>query len=214
MRHTSSASPFNYAPVGATRPDDDHAVTRPRRHRISEVRTPIGRGQARWEHAWKETLSWGIQRRAGYSVLPLSQPQGTDGDPVHRETDAVHPQVRPGMTVQLRRHIGPLPMRMPIRVVYVLDEPDRKGFAFGTLAGHPVSGEVAFIVERAADDSVSFVLRSISGPGRGLWRLAYPIVLLMRRGFRDSYQQALAGPSTERASRTTPPPPRPPPAPS
>lgn len=107
---------------------------------------------------------------------------------------AAHPRVLPGLTVQLRRRIGPLPMKMPVRVVYVLDEPNRKGFAFGTLAGHPVSGEAAFIVERSADDSVRFVLRSFSGPGQGMWRLAYPIVLLLRRRFRESYLEALAGP--------------------
>ncbi|MFV2116953.1 DUF1990 family protein [Streptomyces sp. Act-28] len=195
MRHEPfPASPFNYAPVGATRPED-HTGARPRRGPVSEVRVPIGSGQARWEHAWKETLSWGIQRRAGYSILPLGQPQNATENAVHQEIlDAAHPRALPGLTVQLRRRIGPLPMKMPIRVVYVLDEPNRKGFAFGTLAGHPVSGEAAFIVERSADDSVWFVLRSLSGPGKGLWRLAYPIVLLLRRRFRESYLKALTGP--------------------
>ncbi|GGQ19408.1 DUF1990 family protein [Streptomyces mutabilis] len=108
--------------------------------------------------------------------------------------DAACPRVLPGLTVQLRRQVGPLLMKMPIRVVYVLDEPNRKGFAFGTLAGHPVGGEAAFIVERSADDSVWFILRSLSGPGKGLWRLAYPIVLLLRGRFRESYLKALAGP--------------------
>jgi uncharacterized protein (UPF0548 family) len=102
--------------------------------------------------------------------------------------------MRPGLTVRLRRRVGPLLMKMPVRVVYVLDEPHRKGFAFGTLAGHPVSGEVAFIVERRADDSVWFTLRSLSGPGKGLWVLAYPVVLLLRGGFRNSYLKALTGP--------------------
>ncbi|GAA1459491.1 DUF1990 domain-containing protein [Nocardiopsis exhalans] len=187
-------SPFNYASVGATRPEDPTGA-RPRRHPISEVRAPIGSGQARWEHAGKETLSWGIQRRAGYSILPRGRPQNATRDPErHEMPGAAHPRVLPGLTVQLRRRIGPLPMKMPVRVVYVLDEPNRKGFAFGTLAGHPVSGEAAFIVERSADDSVRFVLRSFSGPGQGMWRLAYPIVLLLRRRFRESYLEALAGP--------------------
>lgn len=102
--------------------------------------------------------------------------------------------MRPGQTVQLRRRFGPLPMSMPVRVVYVLDEPRRKGFAFGTLVGHPVSGEAAFIVERHTDDSVHFCLRSFSGPGNGPWALAYPFVLLLKGGLRDSYVHALDGP--------------------
>jgi uncharacterized protein (UPF0548 family) len=36
-------------------------------------------------------------------------------------------------------HLGPI--RVPCRVVYVLDEPERRGFAYGTLPGHPESGE-------------------------------------------------------------------------
>ncbi|SIP67631.1 hypothetical protein BN9982_740001 [Mycobacterium tuberculosis] len=32
-------------------------------------------------------------------------------------------------------------LRAPCRVVYVIDEPDVRGFGYGTLPGHPVSGE-------------------------------------------------------------------------
>ena len=39
-------------------------------------------------------------------------------------------------------HLGPV--RAPCRVVYVVDEPDRRGFAYGTLPGHPeIDGELA-----------------------------------------------------------------------
>ncbi|MEX5235853.1 DUF1990 family protein [Kocuria arenosa] len=107
---------------------------------------------------------------------------------------AQEPRDSPGTAVQLRCCLGPVPISMPIRVVYVLDEPHRKGFAFGALAGHPVSGEVAFIVERFPDDSVWFTLRSLSGPGKGLWWIAYPIVVLLRGRFQNSYLQALAEP--------------------
>lgn len=90
-------------------------------------------------------------------------------------------------------------MRMPVRIVYVIDEPALKGFAFGTLRGHPVSGEVAFLVERSADGSIVLKLRTFSGPGRGAWALVYPLVLLLRRGIRNTYFAALAGPMTESA---------------
>lgn len=188
---------FNYARVGATRSTDD-TDGRPRRERITEESVRIGSGQARWEHACTQVLSWDIQRHAGYSVLPIDQaPVANSGPGQKHHPRAAFPQMQPGLTVQLRRRFGPLPMTMPIRIVYVLDEPHRKGFAYGTLAGHPVSGEVAYIVERHADDSVHFILRSFSGPGKGLWALTYPIVLLLRGGFRDSYLQALKGPSTD-----------------
>jgi uncharacterized protein (UPF0548 family) len=35
-----------------------------------------------------------------------------------------------------------------VRVVAVADEPDRCGFAYGTLPGHAVCGEEAFVVAR------------------------------------------------------------------
>ena len=41
-------------------------------------------------------------------------------------------------------HLGPV--RAPCRVVYVVDEPDRRGFAYGTLPGHAESGEERFVV--------------------------------------------------------------------
>ncbi|GAA1753818.1 DUF1990 domain-containing protein [Kocuria aegyptia] len=195
MPHSARREPpFNYAPVGATQVED-YRGTSPFRNRISQERVQIGVGQARWEHAGKEILSWGLQRRAGYSVVPLGHPHNADGESApHGRSAAALPPVAPGAAVQLRRRLGPLPISMPTRVVYVLDEPHRKGFAFGTLAGHPVSGEVAFIVERSPDDSVWFTLRSLSGPGKGLWWITYPIVVLLRGRFRNSYLQALAEP--------------------
>ena len=43
------------------------------------------------------------------------------------------------------------PGRRPCRVVYVVDEPDRRGFAYGTLPGHPESGEELFLVRYDPD---------------------------------------------------------------
>lgn len=38
------------------------------------------------------------------------------------------------------------PVRAPCRVVYLIDEENRRGFAYGTLNGHPESGEEVFAV--------------------------------------------------------------------
>ncbi|MGD7731587.1 DUF1990 family protein [Propionibacteriaceae bacterium G57] len=178
-QHRLDRKHFNYAAVGITQ---DHKAADDGRTggRVSEESVQVGSGPARWLHAWQQTMSWGIQRSAGYSILPVGE-------------DATN-QVRPGLTVRMRRRFGPLVMSMPVRVVHVIDEPDRKGFAFGTLSGHPVSGEVAFVVEHRPDDTVHFVLRTFSGPGKGPWALAYPVVLLLRGGLRDSYLESLAAP--------------------
>ena len=186
--------PYNYPEIGATKRTDTPTSMR-RGYRASEERIHIGSGQRRWEHAWKETLSWGIQRKSGYTVLPIHPPQPHPGAPSAPHAAEPTPELaREGMEVLLQKRFGPLRLKMPVRVVYTIDEPARKGFAFGTLKGHPVSGEAAFIVQRNPDDSVWFTLRSLSGPGKGLWLFAHPMVLLLRTGIRNSYINALAGP--------------------
>ncbi len=175
------AKKFNYSHVGITKADKASLTPSLQKH-VDEDTEEIGTGVDRWEYAGRQTLSWGIQKHAGYSILPVN--------------GALTPEpavMEPEMTVQLRRRFGPLVMSMPVRVIYVLDEPRRKGFAFGTLAGHPVSGEVAFLVEHKSDDSVHFTLRSFSGPGKGLWAFAYPVVLLLRGGLKNTYFEALTG---------------------
>ena len=79
-----------------------------------------------------------------------------------------------------------------MRVVAVVDETDRRGFAYGTRHGHPVSGEEAFIVHRSASNTVHFTLRSLTRPApNGPWRPAFPILLLAQRVVRRRYLRAL-----------------------
>ncbi|HEV8560641.1 MAG TPA: DUF1990 family protein [Actinophytocola sp.] len=46
-------------------------------------------------------------------------------------------------------------MPAPGRVVHVVEEEHRRGFAYGTLPGHPECGEEAFLLERHADGTVT-----------------------------------------------------------
>ena len=73
----------------------------------------------------------------------------------------------------------------------MIDEPDRKGYAYGTLEGHPVCGEEAFIVSRREDGSVWFTIRSLTGMSRGKWRLLYPGILIGQRIYRGRYLRSL-----------------------
>lgn len=188
------AKKFNYSHVGITKADKASLTPSLQKH-VDEDTEEIGAGVDRWEYAGRQTLSWGIQRHAGYSILPVTGAPtlSKDGAETGNASAPELAVMEPEMTVQLRRRFGPLVMSMPVRVIYVLDEPRRKGFAFGTLAGHPVSGEVAFLVEHKSDDSVHFTLRSFSGPGKGLWVFAYPVVLLLRGGLKKTYFEALTG---------------------
>ena len=63
----------------------------------------------------------------------------------------------------------------PCRVVYTLDEPNRAGFGYGTLPGHPEVGEESFVVSRDEDGGVSFEIRAFSRLAHPLARLGAPL---------------------------------------
>ena len=50
------------------------------------------------------------------------------------------------------------------RVVAVVDEPDRFGFAYGTLPVHPEQGEESFVVVRADAGGARFDVQAVSRP--------------------------------------------------
>ena len=61
------------------------------------------------------------------------------------------------------------------RIVVVVDEPNRYGFAYGTLSVHPERGEESFVVSRGADGNVRFDIDGVSRPAQALARLAPPL---------------------------------------
>jgi uncharacterized protein (UPF0548 family) len=69
------------------------------------------------------------------------------------------------------------------RVVAVVDEPDRQGFVYGTLATHAVAGEERFVVERDAEGLVRFGLWKFARPSHPLVRLAGPFMVHQQNRF-------------------------------
>jgi uncharacterized protein (UPF0548 family) len=69
------------------------------------------------------------------------------------------------------------------RIVYVVDEPMKFGFAYGTLPGHVASGEERFLIERTDDDSVWYDIIAFSQPRHLLTRLAYPFMRRLQKRF-------------------------------
>jgi uncharacterized protein (UPF0548 family) len=132
----------------------------------------LGFGVDVWEFAGREVLRWGVKRRSGFSVA--------DDRPV-----AV------GNRYWIVAHLGPLRIHEPIEVLAVVDEPRRKGFAYSTLAGHPIRGEEAFVVERRTDDSVWLTIRSLTRAASGIWWAAYPLARLAQPLYRRRYLSAL-----------------------
>lgn len=139
-----------------------------------EERRSIGTGQAAFEAAKVALRVWSPQRAVGASVQP--------------------PGIRPdlGETVVLRLGIGPVQLSVPNRIVAVVDEPDRYGYAYGTLPGHPACGEELFLIERVANDHVIFTIRVDAKVADDLRMLAFVITPVQRIALRR-YLSAVAG---------------------
>jgi uncharacterized protein (UPF0548 family) len=209
----------NYAAVGATQAADLLRYP-PSGYRPIERRARIGHGADRWEHATREVMTWGVQRGAGMRIQRLSTPDDVaatgyrpvefapDGEPIEpaeRELDAEYAatgdlMAHSGETVVLTVPVvGAFGIAAPVRVVYVIDEPDRVGFAYGTLPGHPESGEEVFEVSRTEDGSVWLTIRAFSRPSQWWWWAVYPALRVAQYVFTRRYLRALAGPLTAQA---------------
>ena len=98
--------------------------------------------------------------------------------------------VRDGATFAL---VLPLPVGCVTaagRVVYVIDEPTRSGFAYGTLPCHPERGEEAFTVARRGD-RIWFEITAFSRPRHPLARIGAPVTRLFQVRVTQAYLDAM-----------------------
>ena len=161
---------LTYAEVGAT-----SGELPPGYHHL-DVSRVVGRGRDWFDVAAARVLTWEVQRRAGLAV------------DCSRE-------VALGVRTVLTMKVGPVPVRAPVEVVVVTIEPDRVGFAYGTLAGHPERGEERFEVLLRADGAVEAHIRAFSRPGRWFTRLAGPVGRRLQQSTTTRYLDALTQPS-------------------
>lgn len=97
-----------------------------------------------------------------------------------------------GATVLVALPFGPATVVAVNRVVAVVDEPDRWGFAYGTLPGHPEVGEEAFVVERGADGVVTARIAATAHVALPAARLAQPLLAPLQRRFAQRYLDAVS----------------------
>ncbi|MFI9487863.1 DUF1990 family protein [Promicromonospora sp. NPDC052451] len=144
--------------------------------RAYERTVTLGSGADLWEEVSAAVLAWGVKTRSGFAVEP-SPGAGRD--------------VRQGERYWLVARIGPLRVREPVEVVATVATDHRAALAYGTLQGHPVSGEEAFVVHRDDAGTVRLTLRSLTRAGRGRWRALFPLILVAQRVYRRRYLRAL-----------------------
>ncbi len=138
---------------------------------------PLGSGPEAFDRARSALEHWAAHLGAGIAV--------SEGAVVEE-----------GCTVALA---APLPIGTALavcRVVRVVDEPGRFGFAYGTLPLHPEEGEEAFLIEYADGDLVRFRIVAFSKPRFWAARLARPIARRLQlealRGYLEAMQRAVA----------------------
>jgi uncharacterized protein (UPF0548 family) len=81
------------------------------------------------------------------------------------------------------RHLGFWSVNIS-RLIYVIAEPSRYGFAYGTLACHAEEGEERFLVAHDPNtDEVWYDLFAFSRPKHALARIGYPISRYLQKRF-------------------------------
>jgi uncharacterized protein (UPF0548 family) len=159
-----SARALTYPEVGAT------AGPLPAGYHHVRESAVIGTGRARFEEAADAVMRWGMLRGAGVRVTASTERADVGSEVI----------------------VGLGPVRAPCRVVYVIDEPDRRGFAYGTLPGHAESGEELFAVR--FDPASARVYAEVAAFSRhATWwsRLAGPVTSLLQRVVTGRYLRAL-----------------------
>jgi uncharacterized protein (UPF0548 family) len=169
-RAAQQSLPFTYSSVGATRDGGPtpHGFDRDRNRR------ELGAGEAAFAAARDAVRAWRMFPQPLATIEPAAIPI------VEGETAVV-----------LVRLFG-LWFMNAARIVYVIDEPRRFGFAYGTLPGHAESGEERFLVEWLADDSVWYDLDALSRPRYWAAQLAYPLTRRIQRRFARLSKTAMA----------------------
>lgn len=159
-----SGLPLTYPQVGATATGTPDGYTSVRASRR------IGTGRARFDEAAGKVMRYGMLRGAGLRV------------------DASTEVAEVGTEVLGR--LGPF--MAPCRVVYVLDEPNRRGFAYGSLPGHAVTGEEMFAVRYdPSDGGVYSEVAAFSRPATWWSTLGSPVLRVMQRIITRRYLTAV-----------------------
>jgi uncharacterized protein (UPF0548 family) len=150
---------FTYPEVGATN------ATPPAGYIVDHNRIQLGKGEATYKRAVDALKKW-QQFDLGWVTIV---PKGV--------------KVEVGATVAVRARAFGTWSLSAARVVYVIDEARRFGFAYGTLPDHVECGEERFMIEWLPDDSVWYEIVAFSRPRHPLVRLSAPFARLLQKRF-------------------------------
>lgn len=162
-----ASQPFTYKDVGASRTDikikgfdNDHT---------SMI---IGQGEPTWEKA-KEVLN-------NWNHFPF---KWTKIEPAEEG-------IFVGNNVSVLFKLFGIWFINSARIVYIIEEENKYGFAYGTLPGHIEKGEEIFYIDRDETGVISYHIKAFSRPNNLLVWLGYPVARFFQRRFvRESMNQ-------------------------
>ena len=167
---------LSYAEHGAT------ADAMPKDYRHDQWETDLGSfDAAAFERLAVALNHWQAQLGAGLRIYPPEE-------------------VRPGLTFALFFRLAGVYVTAAGRVVYLISEPDRRGFAYGTLPRHPEQGEEAFQIIRDGTRML-FRVTSFSRPRHPLARLGAPVSRIIQARTNRAYLNAMRTAATRSARR-------------
>ncbi|TDD38488.1 DUF1990 domain-containing protein [Actinomadura sp. KC06] len=153
-----TAQDFTYPEVGATRDAE-----RPAGYRHLRRRMHVGHGPAVFRNAADAVMEFWMHR-----AIPV-------------RVEASAPRAAPGVSVVIAMGAGPLRLKAPCRIVWTREEERYAGWAYGTLPGHPQSGEESFVVHLDDEGDVWLTVTAFSRPATAVSKLAGPFVGMFQR---------------------------------
>ena len=161
-------APLTYSEEGATLGD-----VLPAGYHHDRSSIVVGTGDAAWIKAKQGIDRWEAAAAAGITIEPAGAP------------------ITVGATVAIITRVGPVHVLAACRIVAVVDEPDRYGFAYGTLPAHPEEGEELFLVTRAVDGTVRFEITAFSRPHDLPTRLGGPVARRVQQHTSRRYLEGM-----------------------
>ena len=160
---------FSYPDVGATRES-----ARPDGYDIDHNRQFLGKGHETFERAKQAVCRWKMFDVPGLKLIRDDTP------------------IEAGRNVALlASHLGFYSLSS-CRIVYLINESDRFGFAYGTLTQHAESGEERFTVEYdGGTGEVWYDIYAFSRPGHWMVRLGYPYARYRQKQFAVGSKTAM-----------------------
>ncbi|MBX3296618.1 MAG: DUF1990 domain-containing protein [Acidobacteria bacterium] len=165
---------FSYKEIGATRGDIPAGYT------VDRNRILLGAGEEVWERAKAAICEWKMFDIGWARAVPADTP------------------IEEGSDVAVVVSHFCIYSLNAARIVYVLDDSVRFGFAYGTLEDHGESGEEVFLVERnPTNGEVHYSLLAFSRPGHLFTYLGYPASRYLQKQFaKDSMAAMLRSAAT------------------